>query len=340
VHRDRLEWLGAGHEAGALPGRSHIFVASGTKPDASPPGGGAPASDVEFMKTDLFDRQGIEAGVLIPLQPVTVGGWTYPDEAAWFVSAWNELMRDRWLSADRRFHLSMVVSPLDPALAAKEIKRFGETPGVVGILLPILNIPFGQRHYYPIFEAAQEAGLPIIQHTSGGFDYVGVTQFAGGLPTHFAERYSLFHQIGQTHLTTMIFEGVFERFPGLKVVFVEYGWTWLAPLLWRMDATWKSARRHHPWMKKSPTEYVLDHVRLTTEPALECPNPEWLRQTIEMMHGDKVLMFSTDYPHWDSEEPTTVLKGVPDAAKRAILRDNAVDFYGKRLRLDNHALIP
>jgi len=335
AQRDRLEFLGAGREGGGfLVGRAQMFAPNrGQRPDTVSPKGGPPCSDVDFVREHLLDRCGIDAALMIPLQPVSAAGWTYADEAAWYVSAFNDLMRDTWMAADRRFHLAMTVSPLDPQLAASEIRRFGRTPGVLGIEVPLINIPMGQRHYYPIFEAAQELGLPIIQHGLGGWDLVGVTQAAGGLPVHYAERYTLYGQIGQTQLVTMLFEGVFERFPELKVVFVEWGWTWLPSLLWRADSTWKSARIHHPWMKKRPSEYVRDHVRFTTEPALECDDPEHLRQVVEMMGGPELLLFSTDYPHWDSEEPFTVLKGLPEADRLRIFRDNAVDFFGSLLRL-------
>ena len=131
---------------------------------------------------------------------------------------------------------------------------------------------------------------------------------------------------------SLIFEGVFERYPRLKFVFVEFGWTWVASLLWRMDAVWKAARRHHPWMTKSPTEYVLEHVRFTTEPALECP-AEWLDDAIAMANGSQTLMYSSDYPHWDSEEPWVAFKHIDDGLRRKIFRDNALDFLGERLRI-------
>jgi uncharacterized protein len=332
---ERLDFLGAGREGGGfLVGRAQMFAPNrGQRPDTISPKGGPPCSDVDFVRGHLLDRCGIDAALMIPLQPVSTANWTYADEAAWYVTAFNEVMRDTWMVADSRYQLAMTVSPLDPRLAAREIRRFGPTPGVLGVQVPLINVPMGQRHYYPIYEAAQELELPIIQHGLGGWDLVGVTQAAGGLPVHYAERYTLYAQIGQTNLVTMLFEGVFERFPKLKLIMVEWGWTWLPSLLWRADATWKSARVHHPWMKKRPSETVRERVRFTTEPALECDNPEHLRQTVEMMGGENLLVFSTDYPHWDSEEPLSVLRGLSEEARRKIFRQNAIDFLGSRLRL-------
>jgi len=73
-------------------------------------------------------------------------------------------------------------------------------------------------------------------------------------------------------------------------------------------------------------------VRFTTEPALECP-AEWLDDAIAMANGSQTLMYSSDYPHWDSEEPWVAFKHIDDGLRRKIFRDNALDFLGERLRL-------
>jgi predicted TIM-barrel fold metal-dependent hydrolase len=336
--RARLEFLGVGggYPPGIyIPGRFQHFLGNVVRrPDAIPPNGGPAGSDVQFAREHLLDRCGIDAAILLSVDCGTrIESWTYPDEAAWYVSALNDLLRHTWLEADSRFHLAITVSPLDPALAAKEIVRHGDAPGVVAVHLPMLNIPFGQRYYHPIYAAAAELGLPIMAHPGASYDFVGCAQFAGGMPTTQTERSCLFSQLAQANLNSMIFEGVFELFPQLKMVFAEYGWTWVASHMWRMDTLWKSARRAHPWVKKFPTEYVRERVRFTTQPALECPNPTYLRQTIEMMFGSETLLFSTDYPHWDSDEPTAVLKGLESSVRQRIMRDSAIDFFGSRLRL-------
>src|SRR5258708_1282937 len=92
AQKDRLEYLGADREGGFLVGRAQMFAPNrGQRPDAISPKGGPPCSDPEFVASHVFDRCGVEAGMLIPLQPVSTCNWTYADEAAWHVSPWNDL---------------------------------------------------------------------------------------------------------------------------------------------------------------------------------------------------------------------------------------------------------
>lgn len=319
-------------------GRATRFMDAILKKDATPPNGGPPGSDPTYFGPDHFDRHGIEAGILLPFDSQRVDSWTNPEEAAAVSAAFNDLMLDTWLPIDRRFHIAMGVSPHDPQLAAKEIRRFGPTPRVVSIWVPMLGQLLGHRSLFPIYEAAEEQGLAICVHPNGTEgDYVGGASFAVASPPSFAERYSLLAELAMSNLSSLIFEGVFERFPRLKVVFTEYGWTWVASSLWRLDATWKAARKSAPWVKRSPTEYVLDHVRFTTEPALEIPTEREALQVLSMMHAERILMFSSDYPHWDGDEPKSVFKSAPDDLKARIFRENAVETFGDRLQLSSTA---
>jgi predicted TIM-barrel fold metal-dependent hydrolase len=334
AQKDRLAWLGVGPEIPVLnfrpPGRAHHFT-DGIRQDCVPPNGGSPGSDIDHIRAHHLDPHGVAAAVLIPIQPAVVDSWTYADEAAWFVSAYNDHFCDHWLAVEPRFNLDMLVSPLDVDLAVKEIERVGPRDGVVGVWLPMTDRLYGHRSWYPVYEAALEHDLAIMVHPMSADDVVGTAARAGGIPTHYAERYALQAQFGMSHIASLVFEGVFERYPRLRFSFVEFGWMWVGPLLWRMDAVYKAARRHHPWMTKSPTETILEHVRFTTEPALECPN-EWLEQSIAIMRGAETLMYSSDYPHWDSEEPWVPFKHIDDELRRRIFRENALEFFGDRLR--------
>ena len=341
AQKDRLAWLGVGDDVPVLnyrpPGRSHHFT-NPIRQDCVPPGGGEPGSDIDHIRRQHLDPNGVAAVILIPIQPAVVDAWTYADEAAWFVSAFNDHFCDHWLSVEPRFNLDMLVSPLDPELAAKEIRRVGPRDGVVGVWLPMTDRLFGHRSHYPIYEAAVEHDLALMIHPMSADDVIGTATRAGGVPTHYAERYALQSEFVMSHLASLIFEGVFERYPQLKFVFVEFGWPWLASFLWRMDATYKAARRHHPWMRKSPTEYVLEHVRFTTEPALEVP-VDWMNKALEMVHGSQTLLYSSDYPHWDSEEPDVPFRTVDEAMRQRIFRDNALEFLGGRLRVVDPAVV-
>ncbi|HWK81924.1 MAG TPA: amidohydrolase family protein, partial [Thermomicrobiales bacterium] len=85
---------------------------------------------------------------------------------------------------------------------------------------------------------------------------------------------------------------------------VEGGVSWLPPLMWRLDKNWKGLRQTVPWLEKPPSEYIQEHVRLTTQPIEEPENPAHLKQVLEMFDAGRMLMFSSDYPHWDGDTPS------------------------------------
>jgi len=305
--------------------------------DALPPEGGSPGSDPEFMREHLLDEWQVGAALLLPLQPCAVSAWTDPPAASAFTAAANEHFIERWCAIDPRYWLAMVVSPHDPDEAARAIRRIGTDPHVVGVQLPLLNILMGNRYYYPIYEAAAELELAIVVHPTGSEgSYLGTPVFAGGIPRTYAERHALLAQIAQSNLVSLLFEGVFERYPGLKVAFVELGFSWLATLLWRLDREWKNFRSDTPWVRRTPAEYVFDHIRLTTQPLDEPPQREELTRVLEMMGAEHTLCFASDYPHYDNDEPRRVFVSLPDRLRDRIGHQTALETFG-RMSLDADA---
>jgi predicted TIM-barrel fold metal-dependent hydrolase len=300
--------------------------------DAVPPSGAPPGTDIEFMKADWLDRFNVSRALLLPIQATVASIATDGDEAAVLAAAYNDYFREHWAAADQRFRLAIVVAPQDPAKAAAEIRRFASDPAVAAIWVPPLNILLGNRHYHPILAAADEAGLPIVLHPSGwDGNFVGAPLFAGGIPASYTERYCSLSQMAIGHLSSLIFEGALERFPNLRIVFTEYGWTWVPAQVWRMDAAWQGLRIDVPWVKRRPSEYVMERVRFTSEPAIEVPNERYLTQALEMIGAERTLVFSSDYPHWDADDPTLVFRGLPADQQRRIFRDSARETFGERL---------
>jgi predicted TIM-barrel fold metal-dependent hydrolase len=137
---------------------------------------------------------------------------------------------------------------------------------------------------------------------------------------------------GYSVVPSMIFEGVFDRFPTLKVVLIELGWSWAAPLAWRMDAAMRRMGDEVSHLRRLPSEYFADHFWLTTQPIDEPSRPEWIgglfAQAESLGFGDK-LLFSSDYPHWDFDSPVDALPSILSAETRAkVLGENAAKLYG------------
>lgn len=324
--RQRLETkgVGVGHSALsprlAVPNGGHAI-----RPDARTPDGGPGGSDPDYIVEDLIEPHGIRAAVCTCIQAGALATvLAGPDESVALCRAFNDYHLEEWKLKDAGAIRYAAVVPVQiPEEAAKEIERIGDEPGVAAIFMPLLNIPMGNRHYHPIYAAAQEKGLPILLHVTGTENvYHGSPVIAGGWPESYAERYCSLSQVGEANLISLVFSGVLERFPELKVLFVEFGCSWVLPTMWRMDKAWRGVRFDVPWVKKSPIDYVNEHVKLSTQPLDEPADPAQLKSLVELI-GDHLLCFATDYPHWDNDMPGQSLRMLSDDSRRRIFVENA-----------------
>lgn len=310
----------------------YINSAGAMRRDTIPADGSPPASDPRMVVEQLLDPYGIDRAVLIGGNILGLGALPDPDMAAAVASAFNDWLADVWLSADARFRGGIVVAPQDPQKAAAEIERVAGRPGMAQVYLPLTNILMGERHYYPIYAAAARHGLPVGIHPNS-VDGVFRTGpgLAGGTFTYYTEWHTALTQVFQSNVISLIAHGVFETFPDLKVIVHEGGFGWLADTMWRFDKNWQALRDEIPWVKRPPSEYIRDHVWFTTQPFIEPKNKAHLLQLFEMIDADQNLLFSSDYPHWDFDNPLRVFQPVPETTRRRILVENARVVYGDRL---------
>jgi uncharacterized protein len=231
-----------------------------------------------------------------------------------------------WTSRDSRLKASVVVPFEDGPASARMIEaRAGDANFAQILLLTRTAEPLGQRRYWPIYQAAVEANLPVGIHA---FGYGGTAMTSGGWPSFYIEEMVGHAQCQQAVLTSLIFEGVFERFPTLKVVLVEAGFAWAPAHAWRMDRHFAKLRREVPHVKRLPSEYMRSNVWFTTQPVEEPEPREHLADAIEWMGWDRVL-FATDYPHWDFDDPAHALPiHMTEMQRRGIFLENAKVVYG------------
>lgn len=299
----------------------------GYRADAWPDGGRMVGSDLDLMREQLLDRYPIEYAILLgqELRPVS----TLPDAdyAAAIATAANDLVVERWLDPEPRLRAACLVATQDPHAAAAEIRRAAQHPGFVQVLVSNgARLPYGKRYYDPIFEACVERDLPLCLHT-GSEDSGIASGTLVGPPSYYIESRQLRATGYMAHLASMVFEGLFERFPTLKVVFVEGGFVWLPTFLWRLDSDWRGLRDEVPWVKRPPSEYVLEHCRFTSQPIETADNPAQLRTVFEWAHAERVLMFASDYPHWDFDSPEQSLPPVSAEMRERIFSETARELY-------------
>ena len=330
THPDELrQYMREPWRSRTIPSRRQIFLppGDGRRLDALPEDGSPAGSDPKLVEKQVLQGIGADYVVLIPSSSISI----IPDPvfAAEVAQAWNDWQIETWLGEYNwhgRFKSSIVIAPQHPERAAREIERLAGHPHLVQILVgSSAQAAYGKRQYHPIWEAAARHNLPAALHVESPVGPTPPTPL--GYPTYFLEFHTLYPTIYMTHLVSLIAEGVFEKYPDFKFVFVEGGSAWLAPIMWRMDKDWRGARAEAPWLKRRPSEYLRDHIRFSTQPIEEPENPRHLLQIFEMMEAEHVLMFASDYPHWDFDDPKRAFPRMPEELKRRIFCENARELY-------------
>ena len=278
----------------------------------------------EFTVREHLDRYDIDVAILTGQMVYPTVGMTNLDYAAAICRAHNDWTLDHWAAKDPRFRVTLAVGPNDPVLAVEEIERLGDHPAVVGVMLPAGGRhPYGNRVYHPIYEAAERYGLTVMTHFGGEGRGQTNPPTAAGYPTYYLEMRMARPQIAQAHTASLICEGVFEKFPTLKWVFVEVDTWWIPGLLTHFDADWKAVRDYTPWVKRLPSEYFRDHIRVGTQPLEQPGSRADLHWFLEQARADEVLVYASDFPHWDWDAPTSVAPDFPAEMRANIFGETA-----------------
>jgi predicted TIM-barrel fold metal-dependent hydrolase len=283
-----------------------------------------PASDPAVVARHLFDEQGVDVAILLPL---TRGN--NPDRrlASAICAAINDWQAERWLEADGRFRGTIRVNPNDPENAVREIERWAGHPLMVQIGVPLeARDPYGKPQYWPVWEAAARHRLPVVTHIDGGAG-ADLPPTPAGSPRTYAAFAALSPLNAFYHLLNLIAEGVFERFENLVFVIGDGGSDFAIPLLWRYDMFWRAFRDVTPWSPHPGSHYVRRQVRFLTS-RLEGPatdlGPDWWAQ------GDRasLLMYASHYPHWSLATPRDPFRGLDDERRAQVFGQTAAELYG------------
>ncbi len=302
-----------------------------------PPSGAHPASDPAWVKEHYLERYGVDLAILTAQpQMLAIGVQPNPDFAAAIASAYNDWTLHRWLKPYDCFKGSILVAPQDPLKAAAEIDRLGNEPGFVQVLMGSAGeFPFGRRHFHPVYEACVRHSLPLALHIGGEGAGTSMPPTAVGYPSTYYEYYVSLPQSYMAHIMSMITEGVFQKFPGLKVVLYEGGVFWVPHVMWRFDKNWKAQRAETPWVVRPPSEYILGHFYHTTYPLERAPQAKYLHQVLEMIEAPRTLLFSGNFPHWEFGSPFDMVQELPVGLHRRVFVESALEVYGERLLKPN-----
>jgi hypothetical protein len=289
---------------------------------------GLPGSDFAALKRDALDHFGIQYSICNVFHGAIA--LFNEDMAAALCAAVNDWTAKELLDRDPRLRASILVPLQSPTLAAKEIERVAKDRRFVQVLMPVMaDHLIGGRAYWPIYEAAEKHQLPIAVHAGSTFRHAPTYS---GWTSYQVEDYVANSAGFENMLVSFIAEGVFQKFPSLKLVCSESGITWLPTLLWRVNKDWRGVRAEVPWLDRLPSEVVRERVRFTLQP-LDVPKADAgvFLKTMEHIGSDQVFLFSTDYPHWHFDGDEALPDGLPEASLRRLLTENALETY-PRLR--------
>jgi len=291
-----------------------------------------PSEWIAFM-----DDVGIERTVLYPTAGLSCGRIAYPEVAVALTRAYNDWLHDAYLSVDGRFG-GMALLPLQvPEAAVDELRRAVDELGFAGALLPSngLRGHLGSREYWPVYEAADQLGCVLSVHGGNhlglGIDHLDVWQFV----------HALGHPLGQMiALAAMTANAIFDRFPNVRIAFLEGGVSWFVACLERFDSSWASFSQLDPdgrFPKVAPTgrvsDYLLEHVE-AGRIYVGCEGDELGLTHAIRIAGSAPFVFSSDFPHEvtnetcrEEIEELLAAEELSDEAKNSILRRNAERLY-------------
>lgn len=243
--------------------------------------------------------------------------------AAAFCRALNTWIAREWLDRDDRLRASIVVPMLNAERSVDEIAFWAADRRFVQVLLLVgSELPLGRAQNWPIYAAAERHDLPIGIHAGSTYRHP-VTPV--GWPSYVSEDYVNQAPAFQSQLSSLLAEGVFARFPRLTVVLMESGVSWLPAWLWRFSKFWKGLRSEIPWVADPPATIIRDRVRLTLQP-FDAP-AETVPRLLDHLGSDDMLLFSTDYPHWQFEGAQAMPPGIGAELARKIMVENPLRTY-------------
>ncbi len=323
--RDHIETFGVSHRTGLQNGLPSFVKAQpkAARRDAFPPSGRSPGSDLDFTRRQHLDAYNVTLGLINP--PTPSNSALNPELANVLATAMNRYQVECLVAPEPRLRASVVVNYEDTPGAVAEIERCAGDPSFGHVLMfGRTGQPMGNCRYWPIYEAAVAAGLPVAVHA---FGFNGNPNTSSGWASHYMEDMVGHAQSFHAQLASMVIEGVFARLPALRFVMIEGGFGWVPSLCWRLDRNWKRLRAETPHLTELPGETVRRQVWFTSQP-MEEPEPRsHLLDTIEWIGWDR-LLFASDYPHWDFDDPMTSLplRLTPDQRQK-FYRGNAEALY-------------
>jgi predicted TIM-barrel fold metal-dependent hydrolase len=286
---------------------------------AEPVPAGEAHRDVTLVRRAM-EAMSIDLQVVFPQPMLGIGLHPRPDIATQLLMAYNRWFTETILGVDPRIKTMLGLPFENPEASLRTVREYADHPGVIGFLVTSQRSHRVYRNeYLPLYAELQERGMPL------GF-HAGPNQNDGMTSTmnKFLSAHAIsFVTCNITHMTNWVINGMGERFPNLKVIWIESGLAWVPFMMQRLDHEYQLRQSDAPLLTKMPSEYMRD-MYYTSQP-LEITNLALLESTFQAMDAEHTLLYSSDWPHWDFDVPGRIMS-IPflsDQARRNILGENA-----------------
>lgn len=281
--------------------------------------------DPHVQLVDL-DREGIDVQVIYPSQ-LSVSAETDTAYATAWVQAYNDWLAEFCAVNPQRLKGVATVALQDIPAAIAEVRRAVEKLGHVAVMMPtnVLDRDIGRREFWPFYEEVERLGVPLAVH--GGIN--AGARMHGRFNTFLSVHTLAFPFECMSALVGLVYAGVPEAFPKMKIAILEGCCGWIPFLMDRMDEEFeKQGWRDAPSLQRKPSEYLASEQFFYSVEIEESMVPV----VIGRIGADR-LLWASDYPHWDTSWPHSVSKflerdDISDADKRLIMSDNPAHLYG------------
>jgi predicted TIM-barrel fold metal-dependent hydrolase len=283
-----------------------------------------PHRDITLSKR-WMDAIGIDVICLFPTPMLQISLHPQVNIEVGLSRAYNRWLCETILDKDQRFKAMLYLPFNDPEACYKMVQDFGSRKNVVGFMVTATHYkPVYDNAYMKTYALLEEMGLPLAFHSAYNWYDESI---------RLTNRFIAAHALGFTwhnivHITNWIVNGLPERFPKLKTIWIEGGLAWIPFLMQRLDNEYMMRSSECPSLKKKPSDYMRE-MYFSSQPMEMVNNRKALELTFEMINAETQLCYSSDYPHWDMDLPSVIydLPFLSAQAKRNILGGNAARLF-------------
>jgi predicted TIM-barrel fold metal-dependent hydrolase len=285
--------------------------------------GGRTHAQVTLVQRAM-DSMGIDYMVVFPTPMLVLGMHPQVEMEVTIGNAFNKWLTEEVLPQDPRIKAMLYLPYNHPEESLKCVETYADNPSVIGFSVTSTRFrAVNHDSYMPLYSAIQSSGKPLSFHSGFHWGDQSMQQCNKFISMH-AISFVYYNII---HMTNWIMNGLPERFPKLKLMWIESGLAWIPFLMQRLDSEYMMRSSEAPLLKRKPSEYMQD-MFYSSQP-LERSNMELTEATFKAMKAESQLLFASDWPHWDFDLPNsiTTLPFLNEEAKRNILGFNAARLF-------------